>query len=587
MLRKTLSIATLSFIAIAFLAAVAFGSSSPMEKGNFFKKQANALKNVKRFAAGAEQATGYSTITTGGEQALGYDAIVSNSPGIQIGTSTYDLQSNTRMNRQVSWRGTKDIHMIWMRSTDSNAAAADLDRGTGYNAWDASEGEFYFAGGCDVHPRLGGGTNYSGYVSLDVDTEGKAVISNHHDEGAGYHSTVWYDFGVASCFFSPYKRPLPDSVMKYPIPPEHAEPDREMIWPQHEYQVYNGDTVTHMVSAHSPADGTAAQVIAYFRRVGSDTLGAWDYPPMLLDTIQTICQSVAASRATAKVAIAWGAPPGAFPGSNESLTRDDLDDGLGSSQRFNEIFVMYSDDMGSSWTPKENITDHDSTVGGWLNHGDISMLIDTDDNLHILMSMREILPTSASDEGGYGEYAHFWGSRLWHWDELNGVKRPVKDANWDLPDSGCTGGAWNEMSIVKPSLSECDGKFYAFFVQFNDIYNGIDNDCHDGNYTGAYTFNTANGEIWMSVSNDGGYSWDLARNLTNTYTSHCWQNESHAPLPVCESDHYVSSTRFGMDITGGNYPTENIVDPTGSYTGNYYIDVTYMNDKFPGSVMQD
>ncbi|MFH2037524.1 MAG: hypothetical protein ABIJ45_14065, partial [Candidatus Zixiibacteriota bacterium] len=508
MLRRASLIAVLLILAVAFIASFVSASETPTEKGKYFNRLANSIKNVKRSVAGVEQATGYSTITTGGDQALGFDAIVSNSPGIQIGTTTYDLQSNTRMNRQVGWRGTKDIHMIWMRSTDSNATAADLDRGTGYNVWDASEGEFYFAGGCDVHPRLGGGSNYSGYVSLDVDTEGKAVIGNHHDEGAGYHTTVWYDFGVASCFFSPYKRPVPDTTMAAGIGDAGSAPypgDSILCWPQIEYQVYNGDTVTHAVAnqwetANPNIDDSW---IAYFRRVGSDTLGEWEYPPLVLDKVATISQCVVASRMSAKVAVVWQAfPPAIADGTgNESADREDADPGLG-VQRYNEVYYRLSNDMGDNWGSNVNVTKYDSTVGGWLGHGDMSVLFDTDDNLHILWPAREILPTSTSDDGGLGTYAHFWGARLLHWDEVNNAIRPVKDANWDLPDSGCTGGAWNEMAIVKPMLSECDGKFYAFFVQFNDIYNGIDNDCHDGNYTGAYTFNTANGEIWMSVSND-------------------------------------------------------------------------------------
>jgi len=310
-----------------------------------------------------------------------------------------------------------------------------------------------------------------------------------------------------------------------------------------------------------------------------------DYPPLVVDKIQTISQCVSASRTSGKVALVWQAPPGEYVGDTESLDRNELDEGLGSSQRFNEIFYKISEDMGASWGSTVNVTQHDSTARGWLGQGDMSILIDQSDYLHILTSMREVLPPGI--DGGYGQFAHFYGARLQHWDEYNNVIRTVKDANWDIPDSGCIGGAWNEMAIVKPSLSQCDGKFYAFFVQFNDIYNGISNDCHEGNFTGDYSSNTANGEIWMSISDDGGFSWGTPYNLTNTYTPHCWQDDTQSPLPVCESDHYVSSSRFGMDITGGNFPTDNIVDPTGSYAGNHFIDVSYINDKFPGSAIHD
>ncbi len=589
MLRKTLVIVALSLSTIAFCASIVFADVA--REDYFFKKQANRVKNVKVRAAGAETAIGNVPATGEGNQSLGYDQIVSNSPGMMIGASTYDLQSNSRNNRMVDWRGSQAVHIVWMKSTEEGYSF--LDRGTAYNWWDPDDGEIVFGfdeeGGCDVHPRLGPGNNYSGYVGLDVDTEGKVVIGNHHNEGSGYASTVWYDFIDGSCFFSPYRRRMPDSLMMYGITPgDILLGDYEMIWPQTEYQVWDGDTVTHVFSMQYENKDPESSLITYFRRIGSDTLGYWEYPPMPVDTIQTVSQCVTASRVSGKVALVWQAPPGNFPGDNESLARDDLDPGLGSSQRTNDVFYRISEDMGDNWTPNENLTDFDSTQGGWLGHGDMSVLIDLNDKLHILWPAREILPTSASEEGGLGAYAHFWGARLFHWDEVNNQIRPVADANWDLPDSGCTGGAWNEMSIVKPMISECDGKFYAFFVQFNDIYHGFDNDCADCRYTGECSWNgTANGEIMMSVSDDGGFSWDLARNLTNTYTAHCFETEADG-LPVCESDQYVSVSRYGMEIATGDFTDVVIVDPGEEpYTGNHYLDVTYMNDKFPGSCMQN
>jgi len=590
MLRKTLVIVALSLLAIAFLASTVFADVK--RENYFFKKQANRIKNIKVWAAGAESPVNNVPVNGEGSQSLGFDLIVSNSPGLMVGSTTYDLQSNTRNNRLVDWRSTQAVHMIWMKA--DNEEAANLMRGTTYNWWDPDEAELVFGtgedAGCDIHPRLGPGSNYSGYVGVDVDTEGKVVIGNHHDDGSGYSSTVWYDFGEGSCFFSPYRRRIPDALMKYcNSPADTTLGDWRMIWPSTEYQVFEGDTVTHVFSMQwEPSKDPEASVVAYFRRVGSDTMGYWDSPPLCVDTIQTISQTVTASRVSRKVALIWQAPPGRFPGDNESLARDDLDDGLGSSQRANDIFYRISTDMGASWTSNENLTDYDSTQGGWLGHGDMSVLIDTNDKLHILWPAREILPTSASDDGGLGEYAHFWGARLFHWDELNNVIRPVADANWDLPDSGCVGGAWNEMSIVKPMISECDGKFYAFFAQFNDIYHGIDNDCADCRYNGECSWNgTANGEIMMSVSDDAGFSWDLPRNLTNTYTSHCFATETEG-LPVCESDQYVAVSRFGMEVTTGDFTGVVIVDPGEEpYDGNHYLDLTYINDKFPGACMQN
>jgi len=586
MTKKLTAIIILSMIIIAILAISVFSAQKPNQ--DVWKYREYVTKNTKASLAGAEHYIGYAS--PGNDGALGFDGVESASPGYQVGITTYDLQSNTRMNRQIDWRNTQMMHIIWMKATTFDMTT--IDRGTGYEAYDPVTGEFIFegvGGGCDIHPRSGPGVNYSGYVGLDVDTEGKVVIGNHHDEGAGYSSTVWYDFGAASCFFSPYKRRIPDSVMQYGIPPAQVTSGEfEMIWPQTEYQVWDGDTVTHVFSMQFENE-IDPSFVHYFRRVGSDTLGAWDYPPMIVDTIPCISQCVTASRVSGKVALVWQAPPGAYPGDPESWDRDWIDGGLGVNQRINDIYYMTSDNMGASWGSKVNMTAYDSTQGGYLGHGDMSVLIDTQDKLHILWPARIIDPTG--DEGGLGTYTYFWGSRMLHWDEVNNEIRTVKDANWDLADEAisdttCTGGAWNEMSLGKPMLSECDGKFYAVFVQFLDLFNGIYDDCALLRFEGAGYRGTANGELYMAVSDNGGYNWDIARNLTNTYTPLCDTGVA-ATLP-CESDHYPSVSRFGMLNDGADFDLIPVVDPSGGDdVTDYYLDVMYMNDKFPGSCMQD
>ncbi|PKK83477.1 MAG: hypothetical protein CVT49_08115, partial [candidate division Zixibacteria bacterium HGW-Zixibacteria-1] len=447
MTKRLSAIIILSLLIVAFMALSVFAAKTA--DNNVWKYREYITKNSKTKLAGGERLVGYATPT--GDGTLGFDGGQAASPGIQVGITTYDLQSNTRMNRQIDWRGTQNMHMIWMKAT--TMVQTSLDRGTGYEMYDAGLGSFTFegvGGGCDIHPRSGPGINYSGYVGLDVDTEGKVVIGNHHDDGAGYASTVWYDFDVASCFFSPYKRRVPDSVMKYGISPaDIALGDYEIIWPQMEYHVFDGDTVTHVFSEQS-TNTIRPSIITYFRRVGSDTLGAWDYPPKVIDTVAVIGQSVTASRTSGKVALVWQAPPGAYPGDPESNVRNWVDPGLGVNQRINDIYYMTSTNMGASWSAKTNMTAYDSTKGGFLGHGDMSVLIDTDDILHILWPARIIDPTGV--EGGLGTYTYFWGSRMLHWDETNNEIRTVKDANWDIADedindSTCTGGAWNEMSL--------------------------------------------------------------------------------------------------------------------------------------------
>jgi hypothetical protein len=587
--RKYLLTLLLSLGQIALIYQVGpYAAQMPGFKKDTWKERADINKNVAYKLAGLEMPENWGPpITDGLGSGIGFDprAIISNSPGLRVGYTTYDLQSNSRMNRQVEWRATQAIQFIWMSSMDSTASV----RWTRYEAWEPSEGQFLYespTGGINLHPD---GAR-SGYVSLDVDTEGKAVVANHYSPtglASEMVTTVQYDFLPLSANFSPYKRILPDSISKYGVSEENINSNNwRFCWPQHEYQVYGGDTVTHVFARQrfsSSVDETDAY-IHYFRRVGSDTLGSWDYPPPIVDTVPTVSQCVSASRVSPKVALVWAAGPGAYPGDPESFCRyDRIDPGLGHAQRTNDVFYMTSSNMGLSWGSKHNITAYDSTRGGWLTEGDIAILIDSSDYLHILYVARRAVPKA----GALGEWTNYFGSRLWHWDEYWQEHRVVKDGTWELEDTSCTGGAWNQVNIVKPMISFCDGRFYAVFVQFNDGWNGIQNDCAEARFSGnAGWSGTANGELYISVSDNGGRHWDVARNLTNTYTPHCYSSESEG-FPVCESDHFPSIPRFGYFGSDG-FEEAVVVDPSdGSYTGNHFLDVFYVNDKFPGSCMQD
>jgi hypothetical protein len=568
MTRKSLTILVFSLLLFAFFAVNSFGTD---RIPNHNVKRLGSVPKAK--LAGAEHSV-YQVDPNNGGQSLGADVRQGPSPGKVIGYTTYDYQSNCRMNRQVGWSGPgtdiEIVHMDWMKQMDSVEGG---DRGTGYEAWDPDGANLIFVGiggGCDIHPRLGSGVNYSGYVGLDVDTESKVNLSNHHDEGAGYASTIWYDYSPAACFFSPFRSRLPDSTMEYIF---DEDDEFEYIWPNHDYHVFDGDTVTHLFS-HQFEEGIEPSIIAYFRRVGSDTVGAWDYPPVVIDTVADIGQFVTSSPVSAKVALVWIGNIPEVQGHYES--------GLTGSQRENDLFIKLSDNMGADWTEDQNITAN-RTDSGWFLHGDLSALYGTDDYLHVIYDAREVIPVAG------GTYTHFYGCRLFHYSndpaQAADPIRVVADANWDLPQQNfCHGGAWNEMSIVKMSISECNGKFYAFYTQYNDIRNGIDNDCHQDAFTGGQP-STANGELYVNVSDNGGFNWDLQRNLTNTRTPGC-DHEAATPY-YCGADMWMSAARFGMQVVTGDFTGVDVIIPEGGTEGDYYIDVIYVNDEYPGGCVQD
>ncbi|UCD17137.1 MAG: hypothetical protein JSV44_11905 [Candidatus Zixiibacteriota bacterium] len=568
MTKQLLTLSLGVVLLLAFSVSTALGMARPSEDESPYKVQIGSAPLTK--LAGAERIHNYvPPDRDGGQVSLGADAFsASLSPGLQVGLTTYDYQANCRMNRQVDWRGTQNVHFVWMGQSSTTLGG---DRGTVYEAWDIVFADLIFKGaplgGTDAHPRLGGGVNYSGYVGLDVDNDGRAILASHHNEGAGYSTTIWPDYSPLGGFFIPNKSRIPTEVTDF-----DAADTSQFIWPNAEWHIIGDDTVCH-VSAEETLDGINPQKMHYFRRIGGPEEGTWVDPPIVIDTLAAISGTVTASRTTQKVAIVWGANPDFDnPGSTESWNL-----GL---QRTNDLFYRISTNMGASFGPTVNVTKWDSSRVDWALHGDLSALIATDDKLHIIYDARE---TSA------GFFQHFYGCRLFHWAEGQPI-RVIKDANWDPPappSPWCHGGAWNSMSIVKMQISECDGKFYAMFAQFNDIYNGIDDDCHERAFANNEPSGTANGELYISVSDNDGLNWDIARNLTNSYTAHCDSAPALGGTLECDSDMWPSMARFGMEVTTGDFSGVPVVDPSGDYTGNFFLDVFYVNDKMPGGAVQD
>jgi hypothetical protein len=407
MTRKLSAIFIISLLAVAFLAASSFGMRATDKNKALNVVPINQAPLSK--IAGAEAPVDVISGKAPAAASLGFDQALGYAPGKRVGVTTYDYQHNGRMGRQVDWREFQVVHFDWMKQT--SIVLGELRR-TGYDAWDAYQGKFLQAGasdsgGCDIHAK--NANNISGYVTLDVDTEGKVVIANHHTETGSadnYATTIWYDYEPGGCYFAPYRSKVPDSTMNYFADPLN---EKRYIWPSMEYQVYGGDTVTHVFSQQTK-NGINAQFVVYFRRHGSDTLGHWEYPPMMVDTVNDIAQTVTASRVSGKVALCWLMCYPGIIGDGESIQR-------GGNQRVNDVYYKMSTNMGATWGPKVNVTKFDSSKAGWLAHTDMSALIDMNDKLHIIWNAREYGP-----EGG-GVWRHFFGSRLFHWDEVNKIGR--------------------------------------------------------------------------------------------------------------------------------------------------------------------
>jgi len=240
---------------------------------------------------------------------------------------------------------------------------------------------------------------------------------------------------------------------------------------------------------------------------------------------------------------------------------------------------MTSDNNGVSWNNRVNVTnyiDGELEVDEYRPYTDMNALIDGTGNLHIVWGGSRWPTTAYSDND-----AGFYANRIFHWSENQPYIRTVHNADWD--QTVCNGGAWN-LNASKMTISECRGNLYVLFTQFNDIPNGIENDCADQGSPG-YPSGAANGELYISVSGDGGLTWDVARNITNTRTPGC--DSVGGVVGPCESENWASMSRFGTNIGNPSDPNVATVVPEGGFDFGYYLDVQYINDHSAGSIVKN
>ncbi|MDH4032736.1 MAG: hypothetical protein OEV80_02935, partial [candidate division Zixibacteria bacterium] len=493
-------------------------------------------------------------------QPLGRAETASTSPGKLIGDTWYDLQQNGSMGRMVDW-GWDDsnqvlVHFTWTRWP----VYPGSDRSAAYNC--------YYS----VTDSMLGLTmvqdpaTYGGFPSIDAAVDNRAVIAAH----SSGQPCVYWDVSPGFGFFGDHSC-VPDSV-------------GFGIWPKMRYQDIAGQTpVTHVFSQVLEPDAGDPQAIYYSRKVGVGSAGDWDYPAYVVDTVFDIAQDVACSNVDGKMALVWIANR-PDPGDCDTCSSQN---GQNFAQWDNDVYYQISNDYGATFQPRVNMTMNVDGVDGYRPYTDLSPLIGSDNNLRIAWNGR-FWPADANSGGNAG----LLRCRMFYWGENlgfggfdtsgNAIIRTAAKLDWD--QTTCNGGSW-QLNGSKMTLSECDGNLYYLWTQFNDVANGIEDDCAERAFgAGGDAFGSANGEIYLIVSDDGGFSWDLPRNLTNTYTPHC--DIEGGPGGRCQSEHFPSMSRFGTNQTlpGSDYV---VIDPGSGYTGDYFLDVQYIDDPSPGVIVQD
>ncbi len=365
------------------------------------------------------------------------------SPGVQIGITTYDLQSSGSFGQRLALDDNGNIHIDWMWCGGAYP-------GPRYCAWNFRFTDNTWYGEVQAAPSV------SGYVQLDIVRDANpdnqvSAICYHYDAGAGYYSWVDTDAGQGWGLW-------PNN----PVTP--AIPDH--IWPKFTW-TENGNIVL--------ATGDYNPVDFHHLYVSTDSGNTWMHIASF-DSCGTLSYFLRASYSSNKVVFV-----------HTQMITDQPN-----VQLDNDVYYMLSTDGGVTWGPHTNITNYQTndTVRAYCN---VNAVFDYNDNLHIAWAGRRCT------------YPDMWeASHIFHWDEVSGTITQVSSPSsyyvndwWIATTTSPSPGAWR-MPADQPQLIAAGPLFCLWHG--NDDYN-------DGSATGYFngeiygSISRDNGRTWTPYTN--------------------------------------------------------------------------------------
>ena len=391
-----------------------------------------------------------------------------------VGHTYYFQQSNGSTGNRVALCDDGSVYVCWTNLAEW--PPPEHPRHVYFN-WLSPDGQWLYPGeGAPVSQSSG-----AGYGNLDIIYGNRGAIT-YHLFGISPFVTLAVDIEPPGIGFFDYYDPLDE------IFPQNNDNPGRMFWP---YIAVDRNDNTHLVmTENTPGPG-------HFQRLGytnSTDGGATWIDPEVVDTVMVISSIIDASPVSDRVVIAYA--------KSQDTT----------SQAKNDIYYVVSED-GTTWDfrhGKVNITNYGDDQDSVWAYTDLDVVFDYNDDIHIAWTETPVSST---------------GERLFHTDirhfsdltqEITtAVPSPV-DSTW--PDILCP---WDS-PVCKMNLGVFQGppeQIYMTYTRFDS------SDVAANGY--------ANGEIYMTYSDNGGYSWHEPVNLTNTHTPNCLD-------PDCASENYAT-----------------------------------------------
>jgi len=438
------------------------------------------------------------------------------SPGIQIGTTAYDIQHNSSMGRQITMGSDGRVHFNWTFTELTNPTTQGL-RSIRYQSW--INGVFSEpAGGSDMQdPSIREGH----MCNIDVDSVAAYETWRYGAPFANYKTTTALDFGSGTNSFT-----IKDvtSAATGTIcaggPPSSA---LHYIWPRIAADMNNltRERYYHLIGQEGDANANFGQ-ICYYRGVGNSPFTTWPACGTWIDSTLAISYDICQDPNSDKVLVAWTK-------GRQSGTRDN-----------NDIAYRLSPDLGVNWGPLVNVTNY-ATGAKERAFNETSTMFTSDGCFHILFSTLNY--DSAANRIGDQE------AKLRHWDNCNNCISLVLDAN--NRDANCNMNAF-ERNVCRYSISECSvgasKRLYATYTYYSGTTTSPD----------CSASGRPVGDIYASASETNGLTWGPPTNLTNSPSNGC-------AAGACDADNFSTSARYVTDSIRIEYINDK---EAGNGTGN-------------------
>jgi hypothetical protein len=440
------------------------------------------------------------------------------SPGLQIGLTSYDYQSNESQGYNTARLAGNDcVHFSWMAWDHIPGSADENDRYVAYTSYSISTNTINHGFG-DVFIGLSN-TARAGYTNLDVDAQNLVHVSLHQrqDPSLPYHC---------------WRITMPVACNSLHVDDElGGTPTRciETLWPRIacSRDAVAGDTVVvHEIGIENVNNCTPG-TIYYWRNTGGIT---WT-GPVVIDSSDIIGYTIADCPIDNKVAIAFQPYDG-----NPLLN----------------IAYHESNTAGYGWltgaelgpSSRHYITNYTSPTGpqAWT---ETSCTYDNDGVLHIVYMQQKLANNSER-------------MAIMHWNSLRNTSRIVAMAEYD----GLMGASAFNLNLAKVTVGIGDGSsicqtlgpdeanynyVYVTFIKFGGETPAEQADISAGGFW--------NGELYLAVSNSGGNTWSAPVNLSNTKTPNCNPGPADSltglparPDSVCRSENWATIGRAVSDI---------------------------------------